>query len=152
MPLKDKDRRNEYQRILMRKRRAKEREKRLEEAVARGDINAVSLERRRSNRTSWQEWKLSHKNGTFQEFMQEVRARQLNLASEESFFEREQSEEDNPDSVPTLGPDCRTFRDMRQGIIPRDPFFIQNHCSCPLCTRWMHIWKKSRPQGWRLWA
>jgi len=144
MPYKNLERRREYDRERKRKIRAEEKQKKIQEQIALGNLNF----RMETKELDWSDWKQAMQekgeSPTFKEFMK-VKG-QIQPITEEKF--------EDLDSVPIDSENCEVYRKMRLGIIRRNPFFIQNHVTCKLCSAWLKIFNREYGSvvGVDLWA
>jgi len=132
LPYKDPEKRKRYDRERKRKIRAEEREKKIQEQIALGNLNYGI----KTEELSFEDWKEAQKSegktAKFQDFLDSKG--QITPIKEEHF--------EDLDSVPIMNQDCEVFRKMKLGVIRRNPFFYANHVTCQYCSIWLRIFNK----------
>jgi len=144
LPFKDIEKRRAYDRERKRKIRAEEKEKKIQEQIALGNLN-YGMETKELSFKDWKEAQESEgKTVKFQDFLESKG--KVEPIREETF--------EDLDLIPIENKDCEIFRKMKMGIIRRNPFFYQNHVTCKYCSIWLRIFNKEYGSviGVDLWA
>jgi len=134
--------RRAYDRERKRKIRAEMKEKKIQTQIAMGNLNFGM----KTEELSFEDWREAQKSegktAKFQDFIESKG--QIEPIKAETFTEL--------DEIPIESRDCERFRKMAMKIIPRNPFFFQNHILCVYCSQWLRIFNSGfKAVGVDLW-